>query len=67
MTRQLATKQLAGRAGEIAKRSDGLRRRAAMCVSDACGTTGTVAAARNALEVIELPDVRHASLELLVI
>ena len=58
-------KELAARAQSLAKGSDGLRRRAALCVGVACGTTGTVGAARAALEVIELRDVRAAALQLL--
>jgi hypothetical protein len=56
---------LAGRAQQLARGSDGLRRRAALCVYVACGTTGTLAAAETALEAIELSDVRAASLALL--
>jgi hypothetical protein len=50
---------------ELAEKSGGLRRWAALCVSFAAGTTGTVRGARRALEVIPLPDLRGAAQSLL--
>jgi hypothetical protein len=50
---------------ELAEKSGGLRRWAALCVSFAAGTTGTVRCARKALEVIPLPDLRGAAQSLL--
>lgn len=56
---------VADRALELAGESGGLRRWAALCVSFAAGTTGTVRSARKALEVIPLPDLRGAAQSLL--
>jgi hypothetical protein len=58
-------KVLAARASEIAKGSDGLTRNAANCVFVACTFSPSLATAREAIEAIELPDVRAASLKLL--
>jgi hypothetical protein len=56
---------VADRALELAEQSGGLRRWAALCVSFAAGTTGTVRSAGKALEVIPLPDLRGAAQSLL--
>ncbi len=56
---------VADRALELAEESGGLRRWAALCVSFAAGTTGTVRSAGKALEVIPLPDLRGAAQSLL--
>ncbi len=56
---------VADRALELAEKSGGLRRWAALCVSFAAGTTGTVRSADKALEVIPLPDLRGAAQSLL--
>jgi hypothetical protein len=56
---------VADRALELAVESCGLRRWAALCVSFAAGTTGTVGGAGTALEVIPLPDLRGAAQSLL--
>ena len=58
-------KQLAAKASEIAKGSDGMARTAANCVFVALGHSPSIATARQAIEAIELPDVRAASLKLL--
>jgi hypothetical protein len=59
-------RELADRAQEIAKASDGMRRRAAMCASVALGTTNSVGAARSALaDLLSQPDLRKAATELL--
>ena len=60
-----SNKEMATRAQQLAKRSDGLQRRAAMCASVALGTTGSVAAARNALTVLWQPDLKEAALDLI--
>jgi hypothetical protein len=56
---------VADRALELAEEPGGLRRWAALCVSFAAGTTGTVVSAREVLEVIPLPDLRGAAQSLL--
>jgi hypothetical protein len=56
---------VADRALELAEEPGGLRRWAALCVSFAAGTTGTVVNARKVLEVIPLPDLRGAAQSLL--
>ena len=56
---------VADRALELAEEPGGLRRWAALCVSFAAGTTGTVVSARQVLEVIPLPDLRGAAQSLL--
>jgi hypothetical protein len=57
---------VADRALELAEESGGLRRWAALCVSFAAGTSGTVRSARKALDVIPLPDLRGAAQSLLI-
>jgi hypothetical protein len=56
---------VADRALELVEEPGGLRRWAALCVSFAAGTTGTVTSARKVLEVIPLPDLRGAAESLL--
>ena len=56
---------VADRALELAAEPGGLRRWAALCVSFAAGTTGTVIGAQQVLEVIPLPDLRGAAQSLL--
>lgn len=58
-------KELAARAQEIAKGSDGLQRTAARTAYVALSTTGTVGAARNALADLWQRDVREAALDLI--
>jgi hypothetical protein len=57
--------EVADRALELAEGSGGLRRMAALCVSFATATTGTVGSARKALEIIPHPDLRDAARSLL--
>jgi hypothetical protein len=59
------TTQLASLAGEIAKGSDGLRRRAALCVALACSSRNSVDGALEYLNDIDVPDIRAASRALL--
>jgi hypothetical protein len=56
---------VADRALELAAEPGGLRRWAALCVSFAASTTGSVNGARQVLEVIPLPDLRGAAQSLL--
>jgi hypothetical protein len=56
---------VADRALELTAQPGGLRRWAALCVTFAAGTTGTVVGARKVLEVIPLPDLRGAAQSLL--
>ncbi|MGH3304121.1 MAG: hypothetical protein ACRDOK_21065 [Streptosporangiaceae bacterium] len=57
-------RELADRARQLAERSVGYQRRAALCACVALGTTGTVGAARNALADVLQGDVRAAALDL---
>ena len=56
---------VACRALELAEGSGGIRRMAALGVSAAAATTGTVRGARNALEIIPHPDLLVAAQSLL--
>jgi hypothetical protein len=60
-----SNKQLALVAKDYAARSDGVRRRAWLCIAVALGTTTSVPGAARALDVIELRDVKQAALKLL--
>lgn len=60
-----SNKELAKRAAEIAKGSDGLTRKAANVAAVALGTTGTVASARNALADLWQTDLRDAALDII--
>jgi hypothetical protein len=61
----LSNQDIVTKARELAARSDGLKRRASLCVSVAAGTTGSVTAARRVLGMVELRDVQRAALALL--
>ena len=61
----ISNADVADRALELAADPGGLRCWAALCVSFAAGTTGTVVSARKVLEVIPLPDLRGAAQSLL--
>lgn len=67
MTVITGNRQLAERARDLGNRAPGasLERKAAICLAVALGTTGTVAAARKALDVIGLADIRNRAEELL--
>ncbi len=56
---------VADRALELTDEPGGLRRWAALCVSFAASTTGSVVSARQVLAVIPLPDLRGAAQALL--
>ncbi len=58
-------RELADRAQQIVKGSDGLRKTAARCVSVACAFSPSLDVARSALEELAMPDVRRAALALL--
>lgn len=60
-----SNKDLAARAAELAKGSDGMQRKAANVAAVALGTTGTVASARNALADLWQADLRDAALDLI--
>ncbi|MGH3300356.1 MAG: hypothetical protein ACRDOK_01530 [Streptosporangiaceae bacterium] len=64
MSSTTTNRELADRARQLAERSAGLQRRAALCASVALGTTGTVGAARNALADVLQGDVRDAAMDL---
>ena len=57
--------QLAEAARDLAARSDGLRRRAWLCVGIALGTTSSMQGAARSLAVIEMRDVRTAAQQLM--
>lgn len=61
----IANKQLADRAAALAKGSDGLQRRAYLCIAVACGSSTTLDGARKYLAEIGLPDILHAAHALL--
>lgn len=62
----MTNQELAAKAQAIAKASDGLSRRAAMCVSVALGMTTTVGAATSALaDLLSQSDLREAALDLI--
>jgi hypothetical protein len=58
-------KELARRAAELVKGSDGLQRKAANIVRVALGTTGTIASAGNALADLWQADLRDAALDII--
>jgi hypothetical protein len=60
-----SNKELAQRASELAKGSDGLERKAANIAAVALGTTGTVASARNALADLWQADLQAAAIDLI--
>ncbi len=61
----ISNQDIGARARALAARSDGLKRRSALCVAVACREYGTLAGARRVLGKIEQRDVRSAALLLL--
>jgi len=61
----ISNADVAGRALDLAEEPAGLRCWAALCVSFAAGTTGTVISAQQVLEVIPIADLRGAAQSLL--